>query len=209
MPKTKPIPDYSTGCYGVDKFFTETECKEIAANFGFKPTYNLYEELNSIFHWYRLGNMPSMQAGPKEDKEMLQILRQRTDDLAEILQKLSLNQKMSLSRAVDRVNSEALRDLENVLQYLSIAASAAKKDVPPAKSGPKYDWSNTVLSSLHKVYQEGTETSSKYTYNDYEESPDKQYSGPFFVLSKACLKKIGVTLNDAALAKRIHKITSE
>ena len=200
-PSIKNPPDYSLQDGVAGNSFSREECDELKQRYEFSEEYDLYYELNNAFAWYRLGQEPHMQTGPRQDREILTLLQRSAGEYLRLLESLSPGQQAILADADERLNVPSLKQLIDTVRVLEEAARRGLEVIPPGRPVRKADGRRATLEELHRVYREGTGKDDRYTYDPIGDG----YSGDFFSFAETCFERLGIEIADSTLAGEITK----
>ena len=200
-PSIKNPPDYSLQDGVVGASFSRRECNELKQRYEFSDEYDLYSELNNALTWYRLGQEPHMQTGPRQDRAILTLLQRSAGEYLGLLESLSPGQQAILVDADERLDIPTLKRFVDTVRVLEEASRRGLKVIPPGRPVRKDDGRRATLEELHRVYRDGTGKDDRYTHDPVCDG----YSGDFFSFTQTCFERLGIEIADLTLAGEISK----
>lgn len=222
MSKKLPLPDYRDVHTVWGNSFPRDKAEGLAAQFPFKPEYDLYEELNEAASWLDMFHPASraqrekaaregkkgvkgFRAGvgdtaPKVRREELQELQKRGEDFLESLRKLGHHARLDLDRNALNVPQGRV-DLQQLwleVHLLVQATHRSLESLSAAKPGrPAKDVEALFAAQVRKIYREGTGRNDKPKHD----RESNAYYGDYYEFFTQCMNAVGLYKGDRQLAR--------
>ncbi len=205
MPK-KPLPDCSPKPVARNTdFVSEKEIKNVAEQYSFSDSYQLYYNLNTALSWWEMSSSLEFKTNMKTNKKMWAALEKRAEEFNEVLVKLSNYQRLYLYKG--GANGEILRQAKDVSRRLNRSARKALLIAPEGQPGRQAERMRItqLVTDIRRVYVEGTGKRDKYTRD-----PDTNfYHGGFFNFTRYCFQRLGIDKSDDSIANAITDALTE
>ncbi len=217
MPKKLPLPDYSDTHFVWGNSVTRDIVEELAAQFRFKPEYDLYRELNEAASWLEMFHPGSRaqrekaareerkgikgyraglgDAAPRVRRREFEVLQARGKDFLESLRKLGHHARVDLAMNDPKVPQGSVdpRKLGLDVQVLLWATRNASDALHDAKPGrPPQDVEVLFAACIRKIYREGTGNDDKPKHDRDSDT----YGGDFFDFFVECMKAVKLYKSD-------------